>query len=110
MVAADVEPVQEFITDGQNGLLTPCLDPRLLSERILEVLGDDKLSRRLRAGARKYAEAELDIADHIAGFETIVREIVGATPKPAAPAKAGKAAPGKRQGKKGSAGKGPLAL
>ena len=84
VVGADVAPVREFIEDGKNGLLTPCLDPRLLSERILEVLGDDKLSRRLRTGARKYAEAELDMADHISGFETLVTGIAGVKPSPPA--------------------------
>jgi glycosyltransferase involved in cell wall biosynthesis len=77
VIGADVAPVREFVTDRQTGLLTPCLDPRLLGERILEVLEDDKLARRIRAGARKFAEAELDMKDHLAGFDALVGQIVG---------------------------------
>lgn len=92
VIGADVAPVREFVTDRQTGLLTPCLDPRLLSERIQEVLEDDRLSRRIRAGARKFAEAELDMKDHLTGFDTLVEQIVGGPPaaKPRAK-RAGKA-------------------
>ena len=97
VIGADVAPVREFVADRQNGLLTPCLDPRLLSERIQEVLEDDKLARRIRAGARKFAEAELDMNDHLANFDALVGRIVGAPPQATAAAKprakrAGKAA------------------
>ena len=77
IIGADVEPVREFITDGRTGLLTPCLDPKRLSERILELLEDDKLSKRIRAGARKYAEEHLDMDKHIAAYEAIIAELTG---------------------------------
>jgi glycosyltransferase involved in cell wall biosynthesis len=76
VVGADVEPVSEFITSGENGVLTPCLDPEALADRVLEVLEDKSLNRRIREGARRYAERHLDMDDHIRALEAAVREMV----------------------------------
>ena len=79
VIGADVESVAEFITPGQNGLLVPCLDPRNLARSILTLLEDDKLNRRLRAGARRYAERFLDMKDYIAAMQATIAELTGAT-------------------------------
>jgi glycosyltransferase involved in cell wall biosynthesis len=79
VIGADVEPVREFITDGRNGLLAPPLDPKRLGELILTVLEDDRLARRLRSGARRFAERHLDMATHIAAYEAIIGELTGTT-------------------------------
>jgi glycosyltransferase involved in cell wall biosynthesis len=86
VVAADVAPVREFVTDGVNGLLTPCLDPPRLAARVLEVLEDRKLAARLRAGARAHAERHLDMKDHLAAYAAIVAELTGTAPTPSPPA------------------------
>jgi glycosyltransferase involved in cell wall biosynthesis len=77
VVAADVEPVREFVTDRRTGLLTPGLDPKQLSQNILALLEHDKLNRRLRAGARRYAEQNLDMGSHIAAYEAVIAELTG---------------------------------
>jgi glycosyltransferase involved in cell wall biosynthesis len=77
VVAADVEPVREFVTDRRTGLLTPGLDQKQLSQNILALLEDDRLNRRLRAGARRYAEQHLDMASHIAAYEAVIAELTG---------------------------------
>jgi glycosyltransferase involved in cell wall biosynthesis len=77
IVGADVEPVREFLTDDKNGLLTPCLDPRQLAEKVLTLLDNPRLNKRLRAGARKHAEQHLDMATHIAAYETVIAELTG---------------------------------
>ncbi|MDT7950663.1 MAG: glycosyltransferase [Acetobacteraceae bacterium] len=59
IVGSDTAPVREFIEDGVSGLLTPCLDPARLAERVLELLEDRGLAAALRAGARRFAEAHL---------------------------------------------------
>jgi glycosyltransferase involved in cell wall biosynthesis len=76
VVGSDVEPVQEFITQGRNGLLTPALDPSALARNLLELLEDDRLNKRLRAAARRYAERRLDMEAHLAAFDATVGEIV----------------------------------
>ena len=51
---------------------------------VLEVLEDEKLARRLRAGARRYAEANLDMTRHIRAFEDRVAVITGTKTLPSA--------------------------
>lgn len=77
VVAADVDPVREFITHERNGLLTPALDPAKLVRAILRLLEDDKLNQRLRRAARRYAENHLDMHTHIAAFEAKVAGLTG---------------------------------
>ena len=94
LVAADVEPVREFVTDRANGLLTPCLDHEKLAESILSVLETPRLAQKLRTGARRYAETHLDMRHHLDAFEARITELTGqkaaASPKPTRrPAKAG---------------------
>ena len=75
IVASDVEPVAEFISDGKNGLLVPCLDFRNVARTVLNLLEDDKLNRRLRKGARHYAEQHLDMNKTMAGMMAAIREL-----------------------------------
>lgn len=77
IVAADVEPVREFITDQRTGLLTSCLDPEALAGRIATVLEDAPLNQRLRAAARRHAERHLDMKQHVSAFEARIAEITG---------------------------------
>ena len=77
LVASDTAPVHEFVQDGVNGLLTPCLDPARLAERVLQMLEDTTLAAKLRAGARAFAEAQLRMEDHIAGYEALITRLVG---------------------------------
>jgi glycosyltransferase involved in cell wall biosynthesis len=77
LVAGDVEPVREFVTDGVNGLLTPTLDPAKLADCVLSLLENPKRAQKLRRGARAYAETHLDIASHIAAFEARIAELIG---------------------------------
>jgi glycosyltransferase involved in cell wall biosynthesis len=72
VIGSDTEPVREFIADGRNGLLAPFFAPKRLAERVLEVLEDAALSRRLRAGARRYAERHLDLNDTLAAYDAMV--------------------------------------
>jgi glycosyltransferase involved in cell wall biosynthesis len=75
IIASDVESVSEFVTDGKNGLLVPCLDHKNLARTVLNVLEDDKLNKRLRAGARKYAEKHLDLEETIKAQLAVIKEL-----------------------------------
>ena len=77
IIGADVDPVREFITEGQTGLLTPCLDPKRLAERVLHVLDDRKLAAGLSRRARAFAEANLDMDRYIANYEALITDIAG---------------------------------
>ena len=56
VIGSDTQPVREFITHGQNGLLTPFLEPQTLAGAILGLLENPALTRRLRENARRYAQ------------------------------------------------------
>jgi len=75
IVASDVESVAEFITDGGNGLLVPTLDPQKVASTVLHLLQDEKLNKRLRVAARKYAETHLDMKDAIASMMALIKEL-----------------------------------
>jgi glycosyltransferase involved in cell wall biosynthesis len=77
IVAADVEPVREFITDRRQGLLTAPLDAHALAENILLLLEDAGLNQRLRRAARRHAERHLDMQTHLAAFAARVAELTG---------------------------------
>lgn len=78
LVASDTAPVREFVQDGVNGLLTPCLDPAQLAERVLQMLEDTDGAARLRAGARAFAETYLRMEDHIVGYEALINRVLQA--------------------------------
>ncbi len=77
VVGADVEPVAEFITHGENGLLVPGLDPEAVAEAVLGALADRRRAKRLRAGARRYAETHLAMQAHLAAYDATIAEITG---------------------------------
>ncbi len=85
IIGADVDPVKEFITDGETGLLTPCLDPKLLARRVLDVLEDRKLASGLSRRARAFAEANLDMGVYLARYEALIAKISGRAPGAAKP-------------------------
>jgi glycosyltransferase involved in cell wall biosynthesis len=82
VVASDTAPVRDFVTDGENGVLTPCLDPQLLAETVAGTIDDTSRTRRLRAGARAYAEAHLPMDAHLAAFDALIARMTGGKYKP----------------------------
>ena len=60
IVASDTEPVREFMTDGQTGLLCPMNDPEALAARIEEALEHGEAMQPLRARARATVVETLD--------------------------------------------------
>ncbi|HVZ10483.1 glycosyltransferase family 4 protein [Rhodopila sp.] len=82
VIGSDTEPVREFITDGKNGLLTSFFDTDALVDKILLLLEDKALSRRLRIEARRYAEENLAMADYIAEYGRTIERLTGENPLP----------------------------
>jgi glycosyltransferase involved in cell wall biosynthesis len=72
VIGSDTQPVREFIEDGRNGVLAPFFDAKGLALRIQQVLEDTTLSRRLREGARTYAERHLSLSDTLRGYEALI--------------------------------------
>jgi glycosyltransferase involved in cell wall biosynthesis len=61
VVASNTEPVLEFVTDRENGLLVDFFDGEALVERTCELLEDRALASRLGAEARARIVANYDL-------------------------------------------------
>jgi glycosyltransferase involved in cell wall biosynthesis len=92
VIGGDTETVGEFITHGENGLLTPTLDPRALAGAVLNLLEDKSLTRTLRQNARAYAERRLAMGDYLDSYCRLIGRLTGENPdeaaRPASPPKA----------------------
>ena len=84
IIGGDTETVREFITHGENGLLTPSLEPGTLARAILGLLEDKSLSRKLRANARGYAERRLAMKDYLDSYCHLIGRLAGENPAPIA--------------------------
>jgi glycosyltransferase involved in cell wall biosynthesis len=77
VVGSDTQPVREFITHGENGLLVPFFDPPAIARTIQRVLEETRLARSLRENARRYAEKHLAMDDYLASYEALINRLVG---------------------------------
>jgi len=80
VIGSDTDPVREFITHGENGLLVPFLEPQAVAASVLGLLEDRSLSRKLRGNARHYAERRLAMADYLAAYEGMIERLTGEHP------------------------------
>jgi glycosyltransferase involved in cell wall biosynthesis len=79
VVGSDTQPVREFITDGENGILASFFDPPGLADTVLRLLEDKSLSQGLREKARAYAEKHLSMTDYLANYEGLIGRLLGTT-------------------------------
>jgi glycosyltransferase involved in cell wall biosynthesis len=82
VIGGDTETVREFITHGDNGLLTPTLEPQTLARTILGLLEDKPLTRKLRANARAYGERRLAMGDYLNSYCDLIGRLTGENPAP----------------------------
>ncbi len=75
IVGSDTAPVREFVEDGISGLLTPCLDPLLLAERVIALLEDRGLADALRSGARRLAERSLGLDAYLNRYGALIARV-----------------------------------
>jgi glycosyltransferase involved in cell wall biosynthesis len=80
VIGGDSATVREFITHGENGLLTPCLEPRALAGAILGLLEDKVLTGNLRDNARVYAIKRLAMADYLDSYCKVIARLTGEDP------------------------------
>ena len=77
IVASDTAPVQEFVSDGKTGVLTPFHEPLTLARSVAYVLEDRGLSDRVREGARRYAEGHLRMDEHLRRYGRLIDRLTG---------------------------------
>jgi glycosyltransferase involved in cell wall biosynthesis len=82
LIGSDTQPVREFITHEQTGLLSPFLEPDRLADSVLRLLEDARLSLTLRANARRFAEDHLDREVYLANYVALIGRLTGQSTKP----------------------------
>lgn len=65
IVASDTGGIPDMIEDGETGLLVPPKDAKTLAEKLLTLLADPDLCRRLGENAREKAAAEYSMEESI---------------------------------------------
>jgi len=66
LVATRVGGIPELVQDGKSGFLTDRGDVEGMARRILELLGDDALRRRMGKSGRRIAEEKFDLRQNVA--------------------------------------------
>lgn len=74
IVATDVGPTSEIMRDGVNGLLALNRNPRDIAEKIVRLIEDASLARRISRGARRTAE-EREISNMPPRMERLYEDI-----------------------------------
>ncbi|MGQ9367393.1 glycosyltransferase family 4 protein [Azospirillum sp. ST 5-10] len=62
VIGAATQPVEEYLRDGENGLLVDFFDPAAVAGRICEVLGHADRMQAMRGRARAMVVRDLDVA------------------------------------------------
>jgi glycosyltransferase involved in cell wall biosynthesis len=76
VVATAVDGIPEVVRDGVNGILAPPGDLGGLSRGVVELLGDEKLRRRMAEAAPRGLE-EFDIEEMVRQQEELYRWRLG---------------------------------
>ena len=75
VVATNIVGIPEMITDGVNGLLVPPSDQNKLAEKIVNVLQDNVLAKRLGQNARHTINEKFTLQKFAAGIVDAYRWI-----------------------------------
>lgn len=77
VAASDTGGIPDMIVDGQTGLLLPPKDADALAQKLLTLLADADLCRKLGANARRKIESEFSMEQNIERLLAIYRAISG---------------------------------
>jgi glycosyltransferase involved in cell wall biosynthesis len=83
-VAGDLEPLREWITPGENGLLVDPSNPQALAQAVIAALDDPALCARARQANLALVAARADYNKVMASAETFYRDLVK-NPPPSPP-------------------------
>jgi len=76
VVGTDVVGVNEIVVDGETGYLVPSDDHEALAERIVELLRDEDLRRRMGEAGRRRVEEHFSIPRMIADITRVYEDVL----------------------------------
>ena len=74
IIASNISGIDEFVTNGYNGLLVPPEDHQVLGEAIMNVISDRKLAAKLGANARKTVETDHNWNSVLGALDSVYEE------------------------------------
>jgi glycosyltransferase involved in cell wall biosynthesis len=77
VVATAVGGSPEIVREGVNGFLVPPGAPAALARRILDVLGNAQLRRRMGEKGRRIVEQEFDVTQMRTSYDALYEELTG---------------------------------
>ena len=79
IVGSDTEPVREFVTDGENGVLVPFFDTEAVADKLCHIL-DNKLDYELlRKNARRMIVDHYASKDLLPKYWELIKSVAGGT-------------------------------
>jgi glycosyltransferase involved in cell wall biosynthesis len=76
VIASALGGTPELIEDGKTGFLLEPRNPYQISEKVVRVLLDDDLAKKMGKAAREKAEKELSMRAHIEKLESVYQQII----------------------------------
>jgi glycosyltransferase involved in cell wall biosynthesis len=80
VVATAVGGTPEVVADGETGFLVPSDDPAALAARLLDLVRDPALGRRMGLAGRRRVEADFGVRGMLDRYEGIYREVLARRP------------------------------
>ena len=78
VIATGVGGVDSIVTDGETGIVVPPSDSERLAERILEVLREPGMARRIGEAGREVVRTHFRVDQMVARTAALYRDIVPA--------------------------------
>lgn len=76
VIASDIEPLREIISQNVDGILVEKENPQILEKTISELINDKERRVYLGKNARKKAITTFDVATHIKGLKDIYKSLI----------------------------------
>jgi len=64
-IGSNVGGIPELVVDGKTGFLVEPRNPNQIAEKVIQILSDEQLARRMGRNAREGAESEFNMKDHV---------------------------------------------
>ena len=77
VVATNIHGLPEVVVDGETGFLAPVGDVETMAARVVQILSDPALRKKMGQAARKRAVDKFDIETTIDSYERYYRQVLG---------------------------------
>lgn len=74
VIGSKTAPVEEVITNNENGILTPFFKPEIIAKNIIKTLENPRKFDKIRDKAREYIKENFDLTNSIVKYKKIIEE------------------------------------